>query len=361
MKKRMKIRRLGGHKIMNSQLRAVLNEEPGFSERAPIPPASSSDEALLDAYSRVVSEAAARLSPSVVHIQVHQSRREGQDRPLRQGSGSGFIFTPDGYILTNHHVVHRARRIEASLTDGRSYRAELVGEDPDTDSAVIRIDGPDLVPVRLGDSKALKVGQVVVAVGNPYGFQCTVTAGIVSALGRTFRTQSGRLIDDVIQTDAALNPGNSGGPLADAHGEVIGMNTAVIFPAQGICFATPINTLKWTAGFLMKHGRIRRAFLGVAGQNVPIHRRIVRYYGLLQEKGILVISVEPGSPAEKAGIREGDILISFEGHSITGVDELYRLLTEERIGLSGAFTLLRGTERVDVEVIPEESKPKKST
>ncbi|MFO1519660.1 MAG: trypsin-like peptidase domain-containing protein [bacterium] len=345
---------------MKALLRAVLNESEERPGKVPVIPFPPGDEALLDAYSHAVGAAAERLSPSVVHIQVNSARSKGEDRNRkprqRQSSGSGFVFTPDGYILTNSHVVHGASSLEVSLTDGRAYPAELVGDDPDTDSAVIRIDAPDLHPVVLGDSKALRVGQVAIAIGNPYGFQCTVTAGIVSALGRSFRTQSGRLIDDVIQTDAALNPGNSGGPLANSRGEVVGMNTAVILPAQGICFATPINTLKIVTGLLMKEGRVRRSYLGIAGQNVPIHRRVVRYYDLKQHNGILVISVEPESPAQKAGLREGDILIALDREPIESIDALYRRLTEVRIGKTSAFEILRGTEKLSLEIFPEESK-----
>ena len=341
---------------MKPRLRYVLETNPDLPD-ATRPDPSSFDGSILDAYSRAVSEAAERLSPSVVHIQVNKPRA-GRRSSLRQGSGSGFIFTPDGYILTNSHVVHGARRLQVSLTDGRTYGAEIVGDDPDTDSAVIGISAPDLKAVTLADSKSLKVGQVVIAIGNPYGYQCTVTAGIVSALSRTFRTPSGRLLDNVIQTDAALNPGNSGGPLANACGEVVGMNTAVIYPAQGICFATPINTLKWVAGLLMKQGRVRRAFLGIAGQNVPILRRIIRFYGLEQESGILVISVESGSPAEKAGFREGDILLALEDQIITGIDELHRLLGEDRIQVPTRFHLMRGTERLSLNVTPVESLPR---
>src|SRR5579862_1513430 len=249
------------------------------------------DGELLDSYSRAVVGVAETVSQSVVKIDVEQRVNGG--RSVRAGSGSGFIFTPDGFILTNSHVVHGAARINAALTDGGSYDATLIGEDPDTDLAVIRIHAPDLKPVTLGESVSLRVGQVAVAVGNPYGFQCTVTAGIVSALGRSFRSQSGRLIDNVIQTDAALNPGNSGGPLVNSRGEVIGVNTAVILPAQGICFATAIDTAKFVAAWLMHDGVIRRSYIGVGGQNVPLHRRLVRFYDLPVETGLLVVSVEP--------------------------------------------------------------------
>jgi S1-C subfamily serine protease len=341
---------------MRSQLRYVLETNPNLSG-SPQPDHGSSDESILDTYSRAVSEAAERLSPSVVHIQVNKPK-SGRRSSMRQGSGSGFVFTPDGYILTNSHVVHGAKRLQVSLTDGRTYGAEIVGDDPDTDSAVIGISAPDLKAVLLADSTSLKVGQVVIAIGNPYGYQCTVTAGIVSALSRTFRTPSGRLLDNVIQTDAALNPGNSGGPLANARGEVVGMNTAIIYPAQGICFATPINTLKWVAGLLMKQGRVRRGFLGIAGQNVPLLRRIVRFYKLEQESGVLVISVEPGSPAKQAGLREGDILLGLEDQTISSIDQLHRSLGEERIDVPTPFHLLRGTEKLTLEITPVESLPR---
>jgi len=342
---------------MNFEIQTVLNETETPVGAPPLEGASG-DDLLLDSYSRAVSRAAERLRPSVVHIQVNPSKPEERSRSRKetQGSGSGFIFTPDGFLLTNSHVIHRARSIQVSLTDGRTYPAELVGDDPDTDSAVLRIDAPGLKAVSFGNSRALKVGQVVMAIGNPYGFQCSVTAGIVSAMGRSFRTYSGRLIDDVIQTDAALNPGNSGGPLADSRGQVVGMNTAVIFPAQGICFATPIHILQRVAGLLIKDGRVRRGYLGIAGQNVPVQRRLVRHYGLSQETGILVVTVEPGSPAKKAGLLEGDILIAFEDQPLTGIDPLFQLLTEGRIGVPVPFTLLRGVEKLTLEITPEESK-----
>ncbi len=310
--------------------------------------ADPADGALLDAYSRAVIRAAEQVSPAVVNVDVRQRKAGG-------GSGSGFLFTPDGLILTNSHVIHRAADIAVTLTDGRRTQADLVGEDPDTDLAVLRIDAPGLVPVRLGDSRTLRVGQVVIAIGNPYGFQYSVTAGVVSALGRSLRARSGRLIDDVIQTDAALNPGNSGGPLVTAQGDVVGVNTAVILPAQGLCFAVPIHTAKLVAGRLIKDGKIRRGYLGVGGQNVPIPRRLVRAHHLPGETGILVVSVEDGSPAKRARLAEGDVIIQYGAHPVAGIDDLHRLLIDEAVGIHSTLSVLRGTELVTLDIVPRES------
>ena len=300
---------------------------------------------LLDAYSEAVIAAAERVSPSVVNIEVHREKRRG-------GAGSGFVFTPDGFILTNSHVVHGAEHIEVTLSDGQRFKADRVGDDPDTDLAVVRITSANLLPVTLGDSQSIKVGQLVVAIGNPYGFQCTVTSGVISALGRSLRSQSGRLIDNVIQTDAALNPGNSGGPLVTSQGEVIGVNTAVILPAQGICFATAINTAKFVAGRLIKDGKIQRGYMGVAGQNAPLPRRLVRGHNLAIASGIFVVSVEPNSPAIHAGLRDGDTIVAFNEASTPDIDALHRLLTDHQPGVRAAITVLRGTEKLTVWVQP---------
>lgn len=324
-------------------------------------PFHPSDDYLLDAYSRAVISAAEKVSPSVVNIDVRH-RLKGQqanDPRLPQevpGSGSGFIFTPDGFILTNSHVVHNATKIGVTLSDGFRVQADLVGDDPDTDLAVIRVGAPNLIPISLGDSKSIRVGQLAIAVGNPYGFQCTVTAGVVSALGRSLRSRSGRLIDNVIQTDAALNPGNSGGPLVTSQGEVIGVNTAVILPAQGLCFAIAINTAKFVAGRLIKDGRIRRSYIGVAGQNVPLHRRLVRFYNLPVENGILVLSVEKNSPAERAGLLKEDVIVSFSDQPISSIDDLHRLLTEEQVGVKFPLSIVRRSEKMVLDIVPEEFK-----
>ena len=320
-----------------------------------------SDEDLLDAYSRAVISAAERVSPSVVYIEVEQqlkSRRRGPARGPRssQGSGSGFIFTPDGFILTNSHVVHGAQGIQVTVLDARKYQAEMIGDDPDTDLAVIRINAPNLMPAKLGDGQQIRVGQLVLTIGNPYGFQYSVTAGVVSALGRSLRSQSGRLMDAVIQTDAALNPGNSGGPLVNARGEVIGVNTAMILPAQGICFATSIDTAKFVAGRLIRNGRVSRSYIGLAGQNVPLPRRIVRYYNLPVESGILVISFEQNSPARRGGLREGDIIVGFDDFPTKGIDDLHKLLTEDRIQHKSTLVVIRGTDKLSLPVVPEEMK-----
>ncbi len=300
---------------------------------------------LLDAYSEAVISAAERVSPSVVKIEVQQEGRRG-------GSGSGFVFTPDGFILTNSHVVHGASAISVVLPDGERFHADKVGDDPDTDLAVVRITAPNLVPVTLGDSQSIRVGQLVIAIGNPYGFQATVTSGVVSALGRSLRSQSGRLIDNVIQTDAALNPGNSGGPLVTSNGEVIGVNTAIILPAQGICFATAINTAKFVAGRLIKDGRIRRGYLGVAGQTAPLHRLLIRSHHLPVGTGIFVVGVEPDSPAQRAGVQEGDIIVGLDDHPVADVDALHRLLTDYQPGVRAALTILRGAEKLVLYVQP---------
>lgn len=318
------------------------------------------DEELLDAYSKAVIGAVEKVSPSVVNIEV-QHRPNGQyanDPRARQalrGSGSGFIFTQDGFILTNSHVVHNAEKIEVTLSDGRQLTAQLVGDDPETDLAVIRIFADNLLPASLGDSNQLRVGQLVIAIGNPYGFQASVTSGVVSALGRSLRSNTGRLIDNVIQTDAALNPGNSGGPLVTSGGEVIGVNTAIIMPAQGICFATAINTAKWVVGQLILFGRVRRSYIGVAGQNIELPRRVIRHHQLPIASAVLVASVEPNSPAQKAGLRQGDVIVAFDSQPVAGIDDLHRLLSDQQIGLKSPLTIIRRSEQIELEIVPVDS------
>jgi S1-C subfamily serine protease len=318
--------------------------------------AAQDDSVLLDAYSRTVVSAVARVAPAVVNIDVKQRIDLQRGTQELSGNGSGFIITPDGFILTNSHVVHAANSITVNLPDGREYPAQLTGDDPDTDLAVIRIDAPHLTHVRLADSENLRVGQVVIAIGNPLGFQASVTAGVISALGRSMHAQSGRLIDNIIQTDAALNPGNSGGPLVNSAGEVVGVNTAMIRPAQGICFAIASNTAKLVAGWLIRDGRIRRGYIGVAGQNVPIHRRIVRFYGLSLETSVLVVSVEKNSPAERARLREGDLIVAFNDQPIGSVHDLHKVLVGEQIGVSAKLTVIRHTEKLELPILPAESR-----
>src|SRR5437879_11001162 len=347
---------------MRSEIELLVDEvshpEPGSADR--LAPAEPDDDAM-DAYSRAVITAAEKISPSVVYIEVQQpirSRRGTVPRMPQEarGSGSGFIFTPDGFILTNSHVVHGANRIEVTVSDGHKYQADLIGDDMDTDLAVIRINAPNLVPALLGEAKQIRVGQLVIAIGNPYGFQYSVTAGVVSALGRSLRAQSGRLMDDVIQTDAALNPGNSGGPLVNSHGEVVGVNTAMILPAKGICFATSIDTAQFVACVLSRDCRVSRSYIGLAGQNVPLPRRIVRYYDLAVESGILVVSFEENSPARKGGVRDGDIIIGLDDRPTAGIDDLHKLLSENLIGHKAFLVVIRGTETLRLDVILESAK-----
>lgn len=315
------------------------------------------DGELLDGYSTTVSGVVEKVRPTVVNIRVHRASHERSGGPDAGGSGSGFIIAPDGYILTNSHVVHGAGKMEVALADGRSSTAVLIGDDPETDLAVIRINAPHLTHVNLGDSRAIRVGQIAIAIGSPFGFQQTVTAGVVSALGRSMRSQSGRLIDNIIQTDAALNPGNSGGPLVNSRGEVIGVNTAVILPAQGICFAIASNTAEFVAAWLIKEGRIRRSWIGVAGQNVPIHPRVVRFHRLPVTSGALVVGVEPNSPAKRGGVREGDVLVGFDNYRVSGVDDLHRRLVAAAIGMPTRLTVIRHTEKLELTVTPEELAP----
>jgi S1-C subfamily serine protease len=321
------------------------------------PSIADRDGELLDAYSQAVVHAAEAISPSVAFIEVTKTVPSGPQRGYRgdHGSGSGFIFTPDGFILTNSHVVHGASSVVVTLSDGRKFDATVIGDDPGTDLAVIRISARGLAAAPLGDSAKIRVGQLAIAIGNPYGFQYSVTAGVVSALGRSLRSESGRLIDNVIQTDASLNPGNSGGPLVNSGGQVIGVNTAVILPAQGLCFAVGINTAKFIAGQLMMHGRIRRAYLGLGGQTVQIPRALVRAQQLKNESGVLVISVESNGPAEKAKLAEGDVVVALDDIPVRSVDDLHKLLTDARIDAACKLTLLRRSQRLDLAVVALEA------
>ena len=342
---------------VNEMFEWVLGEALEAEEGQPSKDRPLSDDMLLDAYSQAVIAAAEKVSPSVVHLEVHYRQSPGRRfRQQSQGNGSGFIITPDGFLLTNSHVVHSASRVEVVLADGRRYEADMIGDDADTDLAVVQIHAPDLVPARLGDSRSLRVGQLVIAIGNPYGFQSSVTAGVVSSLGRSLRSQTGRLIDNIIQTDAALNPGSSGGPLVASGGDVIGVNTAIILGAQGLCFAIPINTARYVVPRLIQEGRIRRSYLGLGGQNVPLTRRVVRFYNLAVESGVLVTTVEEDSPAEKAGLLQRDVIVGFNGQPIAGIDDLHRLLTEEQIGVKSKLTIIRGADKLALEVVPEDRK-----
>jgi S1-C subfamily serine protease len=315
-------------------------------------PADPSEDEALDAYSRVVSTVAARVTPAVVKIDVNR-RRSAATSPGDGGSGSGFLFTPDGFILTNSHVVSGASSLGVTLTDGREMPGHVVGDDPHTDLAVVRVHTTDpLQAVTLGDASRLQVGQLVVAIGNPYGWKGTVTAGVISALGRSLRARSGRLIDDVIQTDAALNPGNSGGPLVDSRGRVIGVATAMIGGAQGLCFAISMSTAEIVAASLMREGKVRRSYIGIGGQTVPIPRKVVRHHELPVDTGLLVVSVEPGSPAARSGIADGDILVAFGDTPLPTIDSLVRLLTEDRAGVTATTTLLRGTQKILLPLTP---------
>jgi len=321
-------------------------------------PGSPEDRDLLDAYSKAVISAVEKVSPSVVNIIAQPGEVGNLLRRRFRGpglwTGSGFAFTPDGFILTNSHVVHAAKEIGVTLSDGARFEARIAGDDPHTDLAVLRIDGPGIPYAPFGDSDSLKVGQLVVAIGNPYGLQCTITSGVVSGRGRSLRAGSGRLIEDIIQTDAALNPGNSGGPLVTSRGEVVGVNTAMILPAQGLCFAIPSKIAGFVASRLVRDGKIRRSYIGVVGQNAPVPRKAAVALGIGRETGVLVVSVEEGSPAQVAGIAGGDYILEMDGRPVASVDDLHRILTEEKINASSVVTVLRKAGRADIAIVPEE-------
>jgi len=328
------------------------NHEPETPPEMPsVPP---DDQALLDAYSRAVIDVVDQVGPAVVRIDVAAG-----DNRRRGGTGSGVIVAPDGLVLTNSHVIGGTPRVNVTTVDGRSLTARVVGDDPDTDLALVRVESSVTLPAgTLGDSKKLKRGQLVIAIGNPLGFESTVTTGVISALGRSLRAQSGRLIDDVIQTDAALNPGNSGGPLVSSRGEVIGINTAVIMGAQGICFAVASNTANFVLGELVRHGHVRRAYIGIAAQQTAIPRRLRHTAGVTQASGVMVVNVEPGSPAERAGVLAGDIILALDGVNITGADDLIRLLGGEKIGRKVTLDTLRKGERRKLPITPGERVPR---
>ncbi|MEX2139906.1 MAG: trypsin-like peptidase domain-containing protein [Pirellulales bacterium] len=335
------------------QSRHTAESRSPLADNAPLTTerAAANDGPLFDAYSQAVIRAAETVSPAVLKIDVRTKAAGGQ---RGGGSGSGFLITPDGFALTNSHVVSGADEIQVTMSDGHRTQAALVGDDPDSDLAVVRLPHSDLPFASFGDSQAIRVGQLAIAVGNPLGFQYSVTAGVVSALGRSLRARSGRLMDDILQTDAALNPGNSGGPLVDSLGRVIGVNTAIILPAQGICFAIASNTARLVATQLIAYGRVRRSYLGVAGQNVVLPRRLVRKHDLLQSSAVLVAGVERASPAEQAGLQEGDLLVALDDVPIESIDDLHRQLTAARAGVHSALAIVRDDRRQSVMVTPVE-------
>jgi S1-C subfamily serine protease len=310
-------------------------------------PNGLSSDYLLDDYSRTVTRAVDAVAPAVVSVTVSHPSADAR-RPEAHANGSGFIFAADGLILTNSHVVEGVPHVDVTLSDGRECGADVVGRDPDNDLAVLRISASDLTAAVLGDSRGLRPGQLVIAIGNPYGFQHTVTTGVVSALGRSLRSRSGRLIEQVIQTDAALNPGNSGGPLVAGDGRVVGVNTAIIAGSNGLSFAVPISTALMVVPSLLRDGRVRRGYLGIAGQSVPLLRRVTRFHRLAQAGGVLVTSVERGGPAATAGVRDGDLLVSLDELVIESLDDLHRALTDDRIGTRATLGILRGTSRLDL-------------
>jgi S1-C subfamily serine protease len=330
------------------------------------PPAAAGDKAdtgvqddadLLDAYSWAVTEAVDKVGPAVVHIRVRKKAGAGQRAtPYAEGSGSGLVIAPDGYVVTNSHVVDEAGSIEVDQPDGTRLAADLVGHDAATDLALLRVSAYGLPVAQLGDSDRLRAGQLAIAIGNPLGFQSTVTAGVISALGRSLRSRNGRLIENIIQTDAALNPGNSGGPLVDSRGLVIGVNTAIIQFAQGICFAIPVNTMRWVISLLLREGKVTRGYLGIAGQTVPLPVRVVRHFRLGNDSGVQVVDVTANSPAGVAGLKEGDIIVSVGDDPVAGIDDVHRLLTRDVIGKRLDAVVLRNwTERLELSIVPAES------
>ncbi len=313
---------------------------------------------VLDAYSEAVTRVVSAVGPAVVHIHVKKRMRLRPGAPLREveGSGSGVIIAPDGYIVTNNHVVEDSTELRINLQDGTEQKADIVGRDPATDLAVVRVAASGLPIAQLGDSARLRVGQLAIAVGNPFGFQSTVTTGVISALGRSLRSTTGRLIENVIQTDAALNPGSSGGPLVDSRARVVGINTAIIQFAQGICFAIPVNTMRWVASALITEGKVTRGYLGISGQEVPLPDKVIRHFQLSQKTGVQAMSVSSGSPADITGLREGDVIISLNRSRITSVDDIHHLLNREAIGKRLEMTVLRGwMAKVDLFIVPGES------
>jgi S1-C subfamily serine protease len=329
------------------RIRRMLDEDSRRKRREGPQQNPPSERELLDAYSEAVAGAAEKVGPAVVNIEV-RGKRGGSE--VASGTGSGFVFTPDGFILTNSHVVNGATEVSVLLHDGRRAVAQIIGNDPDSDLAVIRIEARELTQADLGESRALRVGQIAIAVGSPFGFQHTVTAGVISAVGRSLRSVTGRLIDNVIQTDAALNPGNSGGPLVDSRGRVIGVNTATILPAQGLCFAIAIDSAKFVAARLMRFGKIERGYLGIGGANTALPRRLARFHRVASDSCVQVVAVEPGSPAEKAGLKRSDLVIACGTMPIRGIDDLQRMLADEPVGASITITVLRGVEKLALEV-----------